>query len=131
MRASWRKWQGNLKEREDADQRRETVKKVLAEGSVWNLKMGKFQAQQVCIVYLLCVVSCARHWGHKPIRASFSLRAQVGERHLYNHPKSSGLKRGTQAAVGNPRRCLTQPGVVGSLVRLLRGGEGTEVGPGR
>lgn len=111
------------------------MKKVLAEGSIWNLEMGKFQAQsfilQVCIVHLLCVISCARHWGHKPVRVSPSLRAQVGERHLYNHPKGPGLKGDIQAAVGDPRRCLTQPGIGGSLGRLLRVGEGTEVGPGR
>lgn len=111
------------------------MKKVLAEGSIWNLEMGKFQAQsfilQVCIVHLLCVISCARHWGHKPVRVSPSLRAKVGERHLYNHPKGPGLKGDIQAAVGDPRRCLTQPGIGGSLGRLLRGGEGTKVGPGR
>lgn len=59
MRASWRRWQGNLKEREDTDQQREKVKTILAEGSMWSLQVGKFQAHsfilQVCIEYLLCV----------------------------------------------------------------------------
>lgn len=98
MKASWRRWQGNLKQREDSDQQREKVETILAEGSTWSLQVGTLQAHscipQVCTEHLLCVMSCARCWGYwvnKPDLASPSCVAiiQRGQDYDAGAPKGA------------------------------------------
>lgn len=47
LRASWRRWQGNLKERKTQISRDKKVRMVLAKRSMWSLEVGKFQAHSL------------------------------------------------------------------------------------